>query len=95
MARFPHYRKNIVALGRLLAQARLDPRLREALKNSPEQELARIGLPENVTRLITFRIIDSPDQRSVALPFKLDDKLLRDGNAAYLTSIANSFSHPI
>ncbi len=95
MARFPYYRNNIAALGRLLAEARLNPKALAALKQDPAGELARIGLPENVTRLISFKVIDTPDKKSVALPFKLDARLLESRNAAYLTSIANSFSQPI
>lgn len=95
MARFPYYKQNIVALGRLLAEARSNPSVRKALMENPERELARIGLPESVTKLISFKIVDTPDEKSVALPFKLNDKLVRQGDEAYLTSIANSFSRPI
>jgi hypothetical protein len=93
MARFPHYRENVVALGKLLAEARINPAVRASLKKSPEKELARIGLPTNVTALMNFSIVDEPGNTTIAVPFKLNDDLVRSNDPAYLTSIARNFLH--
>jgi hypothetical protein len=93
MARFPYYKENVVALGKLLAQARTDPTLRASLKNTPEAELAKIGLPENVTALLNFSIVDEPENITIAIPYKLNDNLIQTNDPAYLTSIARNFLH--
>lgn len=92
MARFPYYRQNIAALGRLLAEARLDPEVRRRLSENPKRELQRLGLPQNVTELISFQVVDDTDNRSVALPYKLNERRLAERDPAYLSSIASGFA---
>lgn len=91
MARFPHYKKNVVALGKLLARARLDSRYRRRLMANPTSELRKAGLPENALALMNFEIVDAQDNHTVVLPFRLNQNKfdLRDG--PYLTAIARSF----
>jgi len=92
MARFPHYGRNAAALGRLLADARLDPSVRNRLLENPKRELAKIGLPESVTELISFKVIDDTQNEAVTLPFRLNQRRLDEGDATYLGSIAAGFS---
>lgn len=91
MARFPYKKENIAALGRLLAEARLNADVRNALKQAPEKELAKIGLPENVTSLMNFTIVDQPDELTVAVPYKLNSDLVGQADPAYLSSIGRNF----
>ena len=91
MARFPYKKENIAALGKLLAKARVDPTVRAALKKDPEGELAKIGLPGNVTSLMNFKIVDDPDNLTVAVPYKLNSDLVREADPAYLSSIGRNF----
>ncbi len=92
MARFPYYKRNIAALGKLLAQARLDPKLRERLANDPNSLLAEIGLPENVTQLLEFEVVDSPDRNITVLPYKLDQERLDRADSTYLTQLSAMFA---
>ncbi|GAB4576823.1 MAG: hypothetical protein Tsb0019_02370 [Roseibium sp.] len=92
MARFPYYGRNIAALGRLLAEARLDENLRARLLSDPKKELRRIGLPANVTELMDFKTVDDTRDKAVALPFKLNEKRLAGGDEDYLVSLASSFT---
>ncbi|GAA0781573.1 hypothetical protein E1180_21105 [Roseibium denhamense] len=91
MARFPFYRQNIQALGRLIAEARLDENKRKALIDNPKKYLAEIGLPEKTTELMSFAVIDDPDRKSVALPYKLDTELVRSDDSSYLGSLGAQF----
>ncbi|WP_422376208.1 hypothetical protein [Roseibium sp.] len=91
MARFPYYRRNIVALGRLLAEARVDPEKRAALKNAPQQILSDLGLPEHVTKLISFEVVDGASSDVVALPYRLNEKRVSQGNREYLSGLGAMF----
>lgn len=92
MARFPYYQRNVVALGRLLADARLDPRKFERLKNDPNAALTELGLPDRVTSLIEFEVIDGGQDNPVALPYRLNQQRLQENNENYLRSVASIFS---
>lgn len=92
MARFPYYRHNVAALGRLLADARVDQCVRNRLLENPKRELQRVGLPESVTELIAFKIVDDLENDTVALPYKLNQRRLDEQDPAYLGSIASSFT---
>ncbi|MEP3429443.1 MAG: hypothetical protein ABJN98_12230 [Roseibium sp.] len=91
MARFPHYKKNIVELGKLLTRARIDTEFRERLLANPSKEMTRIGLPEQVQHLMTFKIVDATKDNVVALPYKLNQKRLTEKDPDYLGSIAQQF----
>ncbi|WP_305985451.1 hypothetical protein [Roseibium sp. MMSF_3544] len=92
MARFPYHQRNIAALGRLLAEARLDPDKFRKLKSAPEKTLAEIGLPKQVTSLIQFEIVDGDHHNPVALPYRLNQSRLSEGDSEYLASVAGMFS---
>ncbi|QDG77491.1 hypothetical protein [Labrenzia sp. PHM005] len=91
MARFPYYQKNIVALGKLLANARIDERCRTRLKHDPASELRKIGLPENVLKLMAFEIVDAESRKVTVLPYKLNQSRLDGKDPAYLGSLARQF----
>lgn len=92
MARFPYYRHNIAALGKLLANARVDEHYRKRLKNDPTAELRKIGLPENVLHLMAFEIVDSDAKKVTVLPYKLNQPRLDKKDPAYLSQLAQQFS---
>lgn len=92
MARFPHYRRNVAALGKLIARARLDEGYRKRLMENSAAELKAAGLPENVLALMSFKIIDAQDAKTVALPFRLNQRKLDKKDGAYLRSIGKSLS---
>ncbi|MCR9057306.1 MAG: hypothetical protein NXI02_08230 [Rhodobacteraceae bacterium] len=92
MARFPYFQRNVAALGRLLAHARLDPAKFDKLKTDPQLALAELGLPSQVTSLMEFAVIDDEDNNSIALPFRLNQERLREYNRDYLLSLATTFS---
>ncbi len=92
MARFPYYGRNVAALGKLLADARLDSEVRRRLLEDPKSELRRVGLPESVTELISFTVVDDTANSAVALPYKLNQRKLEAKDPAYLGSLASGFS---
>ena len=92
MARFPHYKKNIVQLGKVIARARVDAQFRQKLIDNPARELAVVGLPESVQHLIAFKVIDAAKDNVIALPFRLNQKKLDDKDPEYLSAIAREFS---
>ncbi|WP_029065696.1 hypothetical protein [Labrenzia sp. DG1229] len=92
MARFPYFQRNVAALGRLLAHARLDPAKFEKLKSNPQMALAELGLPGQVTSLMEFAVIDGEYNNSIALPYRLNQERLREYNKEYLLSLATTFS---
>jgi len=95
MARFPYYRENIRALGRLLAEASLDPELRKRLEEDPKSELRRIGLPEETTALFDFKVISEQSGRPFAvLPFRLNQKRLDRHDPDYLARVAETVFTP-
>jgi|GEM_PF-2397971 len=92
MARFPYYKRNIAALGKLLADARLDPAIRAELSKNPNKLLAEIGLPDNVTQLVEFEVVDPADENAVVLPYRLNQERLDRKDPEYLTQLSNLFS---
>lgn len=92
MARFPYRADNVAPLGRMLARARTDVEYRDQLLKDPKAELARIGLPENVVELMTFKIVDSTNEKAVALPYRLNQSKLDSQDQTYLKSIASTFN---
>lgn len=88
MARFPHYQKNAAALGRLLANAAVDPNLKAALKADPKTVLKKIGLPDVAVELFEFRIVDASDYTStITLPFRLNAEKVAKADAQYLSQL--------
>lgn len=93
MARFPFYKKNIATLGKLIAQASLDAEVRLRLQKDPSWFLADIGLPEQTTKLINFKVIDQKSYpKAVALPYRLNSEKLRYADTAYLSNLSAMFS---
>jgi hypothetical protein len=91
MARFPHYKDNAQALGRLLAEASVDLALRERLKEDPAAELSRIGLPPEATSLFNFKIVeDNGDKPFAVLPYRLNREKLNRLDPYYLARIAET-----
>jgi hypothetical protein len=89
MARFPYYKKNVRALGELLARAAIDAEVREALKANPKKVLSDIGLPDQATELIDFLVVEhKPGEKAVSLPFRLNQLKLNQRNPEYLSGIA-------
>ncbi|CTQ53859.1 hypothetical protein LP7551_02388 [Roseibium album] len=92
MARFPYYQRNVKELGRLLANAALDQELRKSLGNNPSDYLSKIGLPKKSIELLTFKVVDQNCcPNAVALPFRLSDEKLENGNTAYLQRLSTPF----
>lgn len=88
MARFPHYEKNAVALGRLLANAALDPALKAALKADPKSVLRDIGLPDLAVELFEFQIVDARDYTStITLPYRLNAEKVAKADEQYLSQL--------
>lgn len=90
MARFPYYAKNVSELGKLLARASLDPDVADRLRKDPKSILRSIGLPEQTTELLRFRVVDqTPGKKSIALPFRLNEGKLQASNREYLAGLSN------
>lgn len=88
MARFPHYKRNTKALGELLAKASLDPALKRELVENPKKVLSELGLPEQATELLEFKVVEAETDRStIALPFRLNGKKLAQSNPQYLSEL--------
>ncbi|POF29285.1 hypothetical protein [Roseibium marinum] len=93
MARFPYYKKNVKELGKLIARAALDENFRKALQENPSMELAGVGLPQQTTELIEFKVVDGKENpNAVALPFRLNQNKINSANEAYLFEISKMFS---
>lgn len=93
MARFPYHERNVAELGKLIARASLDRKMRNALEQDPSSHLAAIGLPDQTVQLMTFKVIDQKAvPNAVALPFRLNSAKLERKDAAYLQSLGNAFS---
>lgn len=91
MARFPYYKHNIQALGRLLAEAAANPAVRKRLEENPRAELRRIGLPEEATELFHFKIVSEEADKPVAvLPFQLNQERLNRHDPEYLAQVART-----
>lgn len=95
MARFPYYKRNIQALGRLLAQAALDEELRKSLQKDPASFLSELGLPAQTTDLMQFTVVDGKEARNaVALPFRLNDAKLEAADKTYLEGLSALLPQP-
>lgn len=93
MARFPYYERNVIALGKRLAEASLDPQKRASLERNPKEELAAIGLPGETVGLFEFKVIHAnPDQNHVVLPFRLNKTKLDQKDPLYLEGLGKLFS---
>ncbi|GGB44462.1 hypothetical protein GCM10011316_15600 [Roseibium aquae] len=93
MARFPYYQNNVKDLGRLLAQASVDPEFYSMLHADPQAALAEIGLPEETVALISFKIVKAEtDARSITLPYRVDKTKIRGRDLAYLSDISKALS---
>lgn len=91
MARFPHYKENAKALGRLLAEASVDLVLKERLKADPVAELRRIGLPPEATSLFNFKVVEeNGDKPFAVLPYRLNQEKLNRLDPNYLAKIAET-----
>lgn len=90
MARFPATEKNIISLGKLLAEAATNPQLRKKLAENPQEELRRIGLPERTVELLNFKVVVEKEDEppTIVLPFKLNDQRLLSRDPEYLTQLA-------
>lgn len=92
MARFPYYKSNTKDLGRLIARAATDEDFRKALEENPAALLDEIGLPSQTTQLLSFKIVDRKSvPNAVALPYRLNDEKLKNGNESYLKDLSRSF----
>ncbi|WP_289034020.1 hypothetical protein [uncultured Roseibium sp.] len=91
MPRFPAYEKNIVALGKLLAEASVNPELKQKLIDDPAAELRRIGLPEKTAALFNFKVVQEDDHEKppVVLPYRLNEERLASGEEQYLSQLAD------
>ncbi len=92
MARFPHYRSNVVALGQLLAHARMDKEKRRKLIQNPKDELRKIGLPEHAVQLMDFAVVDATQAKTTVLPYRLNQKKIDQADPGYLVPLARQFS---
>ncbi|KZM49882.1 hypothetical protein [Labrenzia sp. OB1] len=93
MARFPYYQKNVKELGKLIARAALDENFRKRLQENPSNELAAIGLPQQTTELVEFKVVDGNEApNAVALPFRLNQNKINSANETYLSGISKMFS---
>ena len=93
MARFPYYKSNVAALGKLLAEAKLDPEKRRRLQNDPSGELRKIGLPEQTTALFNFEVVEEdPDAKCVTIPFRLNSNKLDQNDPGYLEAVGTMLS---
>jgi hypothetical protein len=91
MARFPYHKENVKALGRLLAEASVDPDCRRRLEADPKSELRRIGLPEQTLALFEFKIVSEADKSPIAvLPFKLNQERLKRADPDYLNLVTKT-----
>ncbi|MEO9528656.1 hypothetical protein [Roseibium sp.] len=93
MARFPYYKSNMKDLGKLIAKAALDEDLRETFAKDPSALLEEIGLPQQSTKLLTFKVVDQKSvPNAVALPYRLNQKKLSNGDESYLSELSRAFS---
>ncbi len=91
MARFPYHEENVVALGRLLAEAAIDPARKKRLMDDPATELQRIGLPNETTALFNFKVVaEEPSIPHAVLPYRLNQEKLAHSDPSYLTTIAGT-----
>lgn len=93
MARFPHYKSNAKALGKLIAAAATDPALQDSFRKDPKSFLEKIGLPKQTTELMRFSVVCEADthQKAVALPYRLNADKLERKDADYLGELSNLF----
>lgn len=92
MARFPHYKRNVKALGKLIATVATDENLQESFRENPKLFLERIGLPPQTTELLNFSVVsESNAQKAVTVPFRLNAEKLASGDSSYLSELANLF----
>jgi hypothetical protein len=93
MARFPHYKRNVQEIGRLLARASMDADFRAKLIASPAETLSEIGLPNETTSLISFKVVEQSNSRNaVVLPYRLSDEKLRNKDVDYVQNLGRSFA---
>ncbi len=85
MARFPYHMKNVRELGRLLAEAAVDPEKKKALRDNPNEELRKIGLPEQTVSLFNFNVVEEQSGRkAVTIPYRVNADRIRHSDPAYL-----------
>lgn len=95
MARFPYHKENIRELGRLLAEASIDPKLRKRLETDPKSELRRIGLPDETMALFNFKVVSEQAGHPFAvLPFRLNQQRLDQHDPDYLARVAETIITP-
>lgn len=88
MARFPMPASKVAALGRILAEAAVNPAQRQALIDDPKTVLAAAGLPAELTSLFDFKVVcDSENARHIVLPFRYNTDKVRHGDNGYLSEI--------
>ncbi|MTH96251.1 hypothetical protein [Roseibium sp. RKSG952] len=88
MARFPFFKNNVRALGKILAQASIDDVFAEHFASSPNKILKDAGLPEQTTSLFNIVIAKNDlAKRKVILPYKLNTKKLSELDHEYTTRV--------
>lgn len=91
MPRFPNCQSHAKAIGKLLAQAALDPEMKKRFHRDPATELRRIGLPEQTVALFQFKIVsESGSKPAIVLPYRLNNERLERHDADYLAQVART-----
>lgn len=91
MPRFPNCQPHVQAIGKLLAQAALDPEVKKRLCTTPAAELRRIGLPEQAVALFQFKVVsESVSKPTIVLPYRLNTERLERHDPDYLAKIART-----
>lgn len=92
MARFPHYRRNVKALGKLIATVATDETLQKSFRENPKLFLEKIGLPQQATELLSFKVVAEADtQKAVTIPFRLNAEKLARNDPGYLADLSTLF----
>ncbi|MEL7528362.1 MAG: hypothetical protein AAFN16_21495 [Pseudomonadota bacterium] len=92
MARFPHYKRNVKALGKLIAAVATDETLQKSFRENPKLFLEKIGLPPETTELLNFKVVaEAGTQKAVTIPFRLNPEKLARNDPGYLTDLSNLF----
>lgn len=91
MPRFPNCQTHAMSIGKLLAEAALDPELKKRLHSDPATELRRIGLPEQTVALFQFKIVsESGSKPAIVLPYRLNTERLERHDPDYLAKVART-----
>ncbi|WP_420332215.1 hypothetical protein [Roseibium sp.] len=92
MARFPHYKRNVKALGKLIAKVATNEALMQSFRKDPKPFLEKLGLPEQTTELLSFRVVsECGTRKAITIPYRLNSEKLARRDPDYLAGLSNLF----